>query len=55
MGCPDNKIRLNVCIQGVVENLRKWEDQGDDRPKCTISFRKYADELDTRGDGETHS
>jgi len=40
-------------LQGVVENLRKWEDQGWMRVQNADIFQKIAYELDTRG-GETY-
>jgi len=35
-------------LQGVVENLRKWEDQGWMKVQNTDIFQKIAYELDTR-------
>ena len=40
-------------IQGIVENLRKWEDQGWMNVHNADIFQKIAYELDTRG-GKTH-
>ena len=40
-------------IQGIIENLRKWEDEGWMKVQNADIFQKIAYELDTRG-GETH-
>ena len=39
--------------QGIIENLRKWEDEGWMKVQNADIFQKIAYELDTRG-GETH-
>ena len=40
-------------IQGIIENLRKWEDEGWMKIQNADIFQKIAYELDTRG-GETY-
>ena len=40
-------------IQGIIENLRKWEDEGWMKVQNADIFQKIAYELDTRG-GEIH-
>jgi len=40
-------------IQGIIENLRKWEDEGWMKVQNADIFQKIACELDTRG-GETY-
>ena len=40
-------------IQGIIENVRKWEDEGWMKVQNADIFQKIAYELDTRG-GETY-
>ena len=40
-------------IQGIIKNLRRWEDEGWMRVQKTDIFQKIDYELDTKG-GETY-